>query len=96
MDDKKNLVPGEPLPEPPPTGLELVIAERERQIKEEGFDAEHDKQHQRGELTLAAACYASPVPVYRRIDRYRSLLVETALPKVYPLYQSLTGRCGHD
>ena len=36
-----------------------VAAERKRQIEAEGWDAEHDDQHDTGGLALAAACYAS-------------------------------------
>jgi hypothetical protein len=39
------------------TGAELIAAERLRQTAWEGFDAEHDDTHARGELTTAAACY---------------------------------------
>lgn len=35
-----------------------VIAERRRQIESEGWTAEHDDQHQHGELAHAAASYA--------------------------------------
>jgi hypothetical protein len=35
-----------------------VIAERERQINEEGFSVEHDEQHEAGELSAAGAAYA--------------------------------------
>lgn len=35
-----------------------VIAERMRQIREEGWTPEHDAQHSHGELASAAACYA--------------------------------------
>ncbi len=35
-----------------------VIAERQRQIKVEGFDAKHDDVETNGELAGAAACYA--------------------------------------
>ncbi len=42
--------------------IEMIAAERERQIKEEGFDAEHDTDdlHQTGELAMAACYYAWP------------------------------------
>lgn len=44
--------------EQPPTGLELIIYERERQITQEGWSKERDAQvHSRGQLALAAACY---------------------------------------
>lgn len=52
----------------PPTGLELIIKERERQITEEGWTAEHDDEHTYCELALAAVCYASPVTLYEKTD----------------------------
>ena len=35
-----------------------VVAERQRQINVEGWTAEHDDEHNSGELAGAAACYA--------------------------------------
>jgi hypothetical protein len=35
-----------------------VLAERRRQVDEEGWDADHDDEHDEGELGMAAACYA--------------------------------------
>ncbi len=52
------------LPEPPLTGTELITAERERQMFQEGWDAQHDDEHTEGEMALAAICYASPVPIF--------------------------------
>jgi len=47
------------------TGVELIAAERRRQIEEEGWTAEHDDRHKHGELAAAAACYAvAETPVY--------------------------------
>ena len=40
--------------------IELITAERQRQIEVEGRTAEHDRQHKNGELALVAACYAIP------------------------------------
>ena len=40
--------------------IELIKKERERQISEEGWTAEHDDEHINGELVLAAICYAFP------------------------------------
>lgn len=40
------------------TGAELIAAERKRQLEQEGWTAEHDRQHERCELAVAAACYA--------------------------------------
>ncbi len=46
------------------TGIELIAAERLRQVEEEGWTPEHDAAHTRGEIAKAAACYASPDPIY--------------------------------
>lgn len=46
------------------TGAERIAAERTRQIKEEGFGAAHDAQHEGGELAMAAVCYAAPEHIY--------------------------------
>jgi len=40
------------------TGIELIAAERKRQIEEEGYTAEHDDRWKNGELAMAGACYA--------------------------------------
>ena len=40
-------------------GVELIAAERQRQIAVEGWTSEHDDQHDSGELTAAAECYAA-------------------------------------
>ena len=39
------------------TGIELIAEERQRQIEEEGWTSEHDKQWKGSELCRAAACY---------------------------------------
>lgn len=41
-------------------GLEMIAAERRRQVDELEFDAEHDSDHKDGELALAACYYAFP------------------------------------
>lgn len=41
-------------------GVELIAAERRRQVEAEGWTPEHDTKHWDGELALAAACYALP------------------------------------
>ena len=43
--------------------LHDVIAERSRQISEEGWTSEHDDAHGNGEMAVAAACYAAPTDV---------------------------------
>lgn len=40
------------------TGIEAIAAERQRQIEQEGWTAEHDDKHNGGELAKAACCYA--------------------------------------
>jgi len=49
---------------PPKTGAELISIERERQMSEEGWTAEHDDEHTEGELALVAVCYATPLPIF--------------------------------
>ena len=44
------------------TGSELIAAERQRQIVQEGFNAEHDSQHSGADLLAAAKCYAEKNP----------------------------------
>lgn len=40
------------------TGIELIAAERARQINIEGWTSEHDDEHESGELIQAAIRYA--------------------------------------
>lgn len=40
-----------------------VLAERQRQISEEGWTPEHDDAHTKRELAAAATCYASVYPL---------------------------------
>jgi hypothetical protein len=39
-------------------GIEIIAAERQRQIDEEGFDSSNDLLAKPGSLTMAAICYA--------------------------------------
>jgi len=73
------------IPKPPMTGAELIVAERERQMSEEGFDAEHDDDayHRGGELALAAACYAAPVPIYTEDDSPGRFIFTDAWPHTW-------------
>ena len=45
-----------------PSGVQLIAAERERQITQEGWTPQHDDHHAQQELAQAAACYAWPAP----------------------------------
>lgn len=46
------------------TGTELIAAERQRQVAQEGWTLEHDDEHDDGELLQAARCYLSLNPDY--------------------------------
>jgi hypothetical protein len=48
------------IPKPPLTGAELITQERERQMSEEGWTAEHDDEHTNNELARVGAIYALP------------------------------------
>lgn len=45
-------------PTPPSIGVEMIGAERVRQITDETWTPEHDDEHVHGELSDAAICYA--------------------------------------
>jgi hypothetical protein len=47
-------------PVTPKAGVEMIAAERQRQLEAEGWSPEHDAEHVRGELARAAAVYAIP------------------------------------
>lgn len=49
-------------------GIERIVAERQRQIEEEGWTAEHDDTHTSEQLAMAAACYAAPEKIYVRLE----------------------------
>lgn len=42
------------------TGIELITQERNRQVKEEGYDMQHDLSESDNQIALAAVCYALP------------------------------------
>lgn len=42
----------------PKNGIDLITAERQRQISQEGWTPEHDDEHDPGELCSAGAAYA--------------------------------------
>jgi hypothetical protein len=44
-----------------------VLAERARQINDEGWTPEHDAEHSKGEMALAAACYAAHTATWEYI-----------------------------
>ncbi len=60
----------------PLTGVELITQERWRQQNKEGWTSEHDKQHTRGGLVMAAICYAAHY--YSDLESYRAYWVNFA------------------
>lgn len=60
----------EPTPRQPAASkaAQDVLAERQRQISQEGWTPEHDDTHVDGELAQAAACYALPPEVMRWLN----------------------------
>ncbi|MCW3466550.1 hypothetical protein [Chitinophaga nivalis] len=54
------------------TGIEIIAAERRRQVNEEGFTTEHDDCHHVGELADAAMCYCMS-PIYRPANNFPPL-----------------------
>ena len=51
------------------TGIERIVDERARQIAKEGWTPEHDDQHVKGELAVAGALYATPIPLLEMRER---------------------------
>jgi len=49
-------------------GVKRIAAERERQIKDEGWTPKHDDEHEDCSLAYAAICYAAPEQIYVRQD----------------------------
>jgi hypothetical protein len=47
------------------TVIAEIEAERLRQMSVEGWSQKHDDEHGKGEMALAAACYAAPVALFR-------------------------------
>jgi hypothetical protein len=67
-------------------GAERIAAERQRQIKVEGYDAEHDAGAA-DELALAAACYA--LPTERRKVRRTLMAGSFEVQVKVPLFSEL-------
>lgn len=64
-----------------PTALEMVAAERQRQIETEGYSIERDLLHTDGALALAAACYAAyPVKLYQKIELAKNIHFDQLIP----------------
>ena len=59
-------------------GVELIAAERKRQVSKEGWTPEHDDGHKDGSLAVVAAIYA--LPQRRYVQRFSDGRVEINLP----------------
>ena len=68
------------------TGAELIAAERQRQVEQEGWTPEHDDEHADGALAQAAGCYAlqASCPDFVR-DHNRA---ERTVPAPWPWHES--------
>jgi hypothetical protein len=56
------------------TPIEMIAAERERQIEKEGWTFEHDDQHTDESLAMAAALYAPPRDDLEVVERCKDCL----------------------
>ena len=54
------------------TGLEIIAAERQRQIEQEGWTPEHDAEHVNDEMAIASICTAGLLQTYRQTLRWLS------------------------
>lgn len=50
------------------TGIELISAERQRQIEKEGWTPKHDDSHTSGELALMGAAFALSTYTFARLE----------------------------
>jgi hypothetical protein len=67
----------------PKTAIDDIVAERARQIAVEGWTAEHDDQHDDGQLARAAAAYA----IFAGLPRQFTTLAQSmrsAIPMIWP------------
>lgn len=64
------------------SALDDVATERRRQIENEGWSVDHDDKHERGEMALAAACYA--IHSADETATYAPPYIEDALAEYWP------------
>ncbi|WP_275629838.1 hypothetical protein [Pseudomonas sp. 273] len=63
--------------------IQALVIERLRQIRDEGFSEQHDDAHDRGELAIAAACYAEEAFCQLR-DPDRLPEISEIVPQLWP------------
>jgi hypothetical protein len=61
-------------------GTALIARERLRQVSVEGWTAEHDDEHDGGEMAMAAACYAAPTLLYQIETRANQIFFSDPWP----------------
>ncbi len=62
------------------TGIERIAKERQRQVDKLDWSAEHDDEHDGGELALVAALYASPERLYAKHEYAAGVRFEDPFP----------------
>jgi hypothetical protein len=62
------------------TVIDEVAAERQRRIDSEGYTASHDDEHVKGEILLAAICYAAPDQIYIQDKRASCVIFKDPWP----------------
>ena len=88
------------------TGVELIAAERQRQIEVEGWTVEHDAEHKEGEISMAAGSYLAHSLSRYREERHHTNQSPLADFKVYDFGERMlssmarlgiaeTGGCAH-
>ena len=70
------------------TGVELIAAERQRQIEVEGWTVEHDAEHKEGEISMAAGSYLAHSLSRYREERHHTNQSPLADFKVYDFGES--------
>ncbi len=64
-----------------------VIAERLRQVSEEGWTAEHDDEHKSGEMALAASAYAEHAARFQNAESVGMIYATKSHPSNWPWHR---------
>lgn len=64
------------------TGIGLIESERMRQVLQEGWTAEHDAQHDRGEMAHAAGAYA--IHASKQVQGLKGDGLQDGTPPIWP------------
>ena len=67
------------------TGIDLICAERQRQIHEERFDDDWDRQHSDQSIVMAAISYAYPQGKMQFVTREANGLTYYDIPITWPM-----------